>query len=148
MCTLFPLFQLLHFLSLHPSLPAVIPLPPLIWDHFSGDTMLPPIHVVRVSQKNTHSHTSAWNYRWHIQGFPIPWQDTPKKGGLRLSNMKQKKKQKKNKRLRRAHQTGRHLEFCGQDWLRMRHYVRSEQVKKSPSVILGASKIVSIQNHA
>lgn len=46
------LFQLLHLLSLHPSLPPVIPLSGLTL----RDTVLPSKHVVYVSQTNTDAH--------------------------------------------------------------------------------------------
>lgn len=61
-------FQLLHFLSLHPSLPSVTP-PPYLGPH-SGTQCFPSTgsclrlisHVVCVSQRSTHTHPSTRNY--------------------------------------------------------------------------------------
>lgn len=67
-------FQLLHFLSLHPSLPSVTP--PYLGPH-SGTQCFPSTgsspglisHVVCVSQRSTHTHPSTRNYLWRIRGL-------------------------------------------------------------------------------
>lgn len=130
MCTRFPLFQLLHFLSPHPSL--TICNPPYLGPH-SGTQCFPNTsiclrlisHVVCVRQKSAHTHThkhrhtNAWNYWWRIQGLLSP-DETRKKKNLQ-SNLKQNQ-------LRRSHQTGRRLGlFFGWVWLRVgKHTVCSD----------------------